>query len=106
MTSRSAEHRNRSQRLLFFTNFRHHSETGFWPKLCCQTKRRQHKKKAGFKCLWDIRPFFPYRKEIPRWFVNEVLLASIFAIHFGVLNFDTGWFHNPIKENNDFFQVI
>ena len=50
--------------------------------------------------------FYPYRKEIPRWFVNEVLLASIFAIHFGVLNFDTGWFQNPIKENNDFFQVI
>ena len=106
MTSRSAEHRNRSQRLLFFTNFRHHSETGFWPKFAAKQKEGNIKKKAGFKCLWDIRHFYPYRKEKPRWFVNEVLLASIFAIHFGVLNFDTGWFHNPIKENNDFFQVI
>lgn len=105
MTSRSAEHRNRSQRLLFFTYFRHHSETGFWPKFAAKQKEGNIKK-AGFKCLRDIRQFFPYIKEIPRWFVNEVLLASIFAIHFGVLNFDTGWFHNPIKENNDFFQVI
>jgi hypothetical protein len=105
MTSRSAEHRNRSQHLLFFTYFRHHSETGFWPKLAAKQKEGNIKK-GRLQVFMGYKAIFPHIKEIPRWFVNEVLLASIFAIHFGVLNFDTGWFHNPIKENNDFFQVI
>jgi peptide methionine sulfoxide reductase MsrB len=47
MTSRSAEHRNRSQRLLFFTNFRHHSETGFWPNFAAKQKEGNIKKRPA-----------------------------------------------------------